>query len=78
VLFAGDMRALARAGDVRQALTSMCLSNSKAAGVLRAHGCTACTDVTGFGLMGHLVEMCRAFSFFLTFKILNKFKILKF
>jgi len=60
VLFAGDMRAMARAADVREALASMCLSNSKAAAVLRAHNCTACTDVTGFGLMGHLVEMCRA------------------
>ncbi|KAJ1449847.1 hypothetical protein M885DRAFT_572120 [Pelagophyceae sp. CCMP2097] len=58
VLFAGDMRAMARAADVREALASMCLSNSKAAAVLRAHNCTACTDVTGFGLMGHLVEMC--------------------
>jgi len=59
-VFAGDMRALATARDVRGALEGMCRSNGPAAAVLREHGCVACTDVTGFGFLGHLAELCRA------------------
>lgn len=42
------------------ALASMCVSNRLAAQCLREYGSTACTDLTGFGLLGHLVEMTRA------------------
>jgi selenide,water dikinase len=37
----------------------MLQSNQTGAHILRAHSATACTDLTGFGLLGHLVEMTR-------------------
>ena len=41
------------------ALDAMQVSNRDAARCLREHGAAACTDLTGFGLLGHLVEMTR-------------------
>ncbi len=59
-LFAADMRRLAKGRWIDQAIACMSLSSQAAAGCLQQHGATACTDVTGFGLLGHLVEMTRA------------------
>lgn len=60
LLFAGWMRGRARARDIAAALAGMRLSNGTAAAILAAHGAHAATDVTGFGLAGHLMEMLDA------------------
>ena len=60
ILFAAAMRAKARAPWIAAALAAMRQSNREAAAILVAHGADAMTDVTGFGLVGHLGEMLAA------------------
>lgn len=55
VLFAAPDRSRGRWLD--EAITVMTQSNGPAAAILKHWGATACTDVTGFGLAGHLGEM---------------------
>jgi selenide, water dikinase len=59
-LLAADMRGKAKARWVMAAIAHMIASNAEAARILRQHGVHAATDVTGFGLIGHLIEMVRA------------------
>ncbi len=59
-LLAAEMRLKARGEDVTEALTFMSQSQSGAAAVLADAGARAMTDVTGFGLAGHLMNLCDA------------------
>ena len=58
-LFAAHAQLKTRGRWIDAALASMIQSNRLGAACLQAHGATACTDLTGFGLLGHLVEMTR-------------------
>jgi selenide, water dikinase len=60
VLFQGDMRGLARGEWIEAAIASMARSNAEASHVATLMHASAATDVTGFGLAGHLGQMLRA------------------
>ena len=59
-LLAANMRGRAKGRWVMAAIAHMTKSNRAAAQILRAHGASAATDITGFGLLGHLMEMLKA------------------
>jgi selenide, water dikinase len=60
VILAADARAAAPAPVVEGAIATMLQAGAPAAECLQAHRASACTDVTGFGLVGHLIEMLQA------------------
>jgi selenide,water dikinase len=53
-------RDLLDASGLKQAVASMTTLNAGAARAMLAHGVDAATDVTGFGLLGHLHSLLRA------------------
>jgi selenide,water dikinase len=57
VLFAAAMAGALRAEDLDGALDQLGQSQADLVDRLAAQGCRACTDITGFGLLGHLGEM---------------------
>ena len=58
-LFHADMAGKVGGRDIQSALKWMMRGNGPAARALRAVNPSAVTDVTGFGLAGHLIEMLR-------------------
>ncbi len=58
-LFAAHAQLAARGEWVSQAVVGMQLSNRQAGDIFYRHHASACTDITGFGLMGHLLEMLK-------------------
>jgi len=59
-LFAADMRYQADGRWIEAAIQDMLHSNRDAANIFSQHGANACTDVTGFGLAGHLAEILKS------------------
>jgi selenide,water dikinase len=59
-LLAAWMRGQLPAAQFRALMDGLLTGNGPAGEVLARHGVRACTDVTGFGLAGHLLEMLDA------------------
>jgi len=57
VLLAAAMAGAAAPADLDALLAGLQQSQAPLVELLAAHGCHACTDITGFGLLGHLGEM---------------------
>ena len=60
LLVSGARQGRTSAADLANAIATMRTLNRAAAEVLVAHGIRGATDVTGFGLLGHGLEMARA------------------
>ena len=57
----------------REAIATMLQSNKKASEIMQKYKINACTDITGYGLLGHLNEICSSSSLsaYLNFKNIN-------
>lgn len=59
-LLAADMHHEAKGQWIQSATDEMLNSSKQAMKIFKRHGIQGCTDVTGFGLAGHLLEMLKA------------------
>lgn len=59
VLFAAHSQLYSDGDWISEAIAAMLQSNRGSADILHQHSLSACTDVTGFGLAGHLMEMLK-------------------
>jgi selenide,water dikinase len=57
--------------DIEPAIESMLMLNYKASSLLHKYPVSACTDVSGFGLLGHLREMMQGSKFGVTLSVDN-------
>lgn len=57
VILAAEMRGKCKGEWLESAVKSMLTSNHSAGQIFKLYRASACTDVTGFGLLGHLSEM---------------------
>ena len=57
LLFAGAMKGLTKGRWISTTLQEMTQSNANASNIFAECGATSLTDITGFGLVGHLSEM---------------------
>ena len=58
IIATGIKKGIATQNSIEDAINSMSYLNKNSAQELREHNVNAVTDVTGFGLLGHLKEMC--------------------
>ena len=60
ILYNALKKGLASSNDFHPAIESMVSTNEEIGSLLNEFNVNAATDVTGYGLIGHLYEMCRA------------------
>lgn len=60
ILLAANMRHQAKGRWIEEATDNMLNSNQSAAHIFKKFATQACTDITGFGLLGHAFEMLKA------------------
>ena len=58
IITTASKKGLASESQIKDAINIMTQLNSKASSIMLDFEVNACTDITGYGLLGHLTEMC--------------------